>query len=153
MITVILLNENNIPRTPKLIQFQAWVNAVCCMIPDKIPVDCSEINIAIVDAETSAQLNKTYRNKNNPTNVLSFNYEPMPGIPSSSLGDLAICAAIVESEASAQKQTALSHWAHLTIHGLLHLLGFDHIVESDAVVMEALEINILKTIGFDNPYE
>ena len=153
MITVILLNESNIPHIPELVQFQTWVNAVCCMIPNKIPVDCNEINIAIVDAVTSAQLNKTYRNKNNPTNVLSFNYEPMPGIPSSSLGDLAICAEIVESEAFAQGQTALSHWAHLTIHGMLHLLGFDHIVESDAVVMEALEINILKTIGFNNPYE
>jgi probable rRNA maturation factor len=152
MITVILLNEIDFPRAPTCEQFQLWIAEIIKMIPEKIPTQCHEVCISIVDKNTSAELNENYRGKNGPTNVLSFTYDPMPGVPQESLGDLAICAEIVEEEASAQHKTVESHWAHLTIHGVLHLLGYDHIVDDEATVMEALEINLLHKLGFENPY-
>lgn len=152
MIAVTLLNDHDFPRVPSLAAFQSWIKAVCNTIPEKIPESAQEICIAIVDSETSASLNETYRHKNGPTNVLSFHYDPAPGMLPISLGDLAICAEIVESESMAQQKPILAHWAHLTIHGMLHLLGYDHAKESDAIVMETLEINILKTLGFGDPY-
>lgn len=152
-VRVSLCNEINFKRTPSIKKFQTWVNAVVDTIPEKIPKTCTEICISIVDSEISAQLNQTYRHKNGPTNVLSFTYESPPGIAKTSLGDLAICAEIVESESLAQNKNTIAHWAHLTIHGMLHLLEYDHITEKDAIIMEPLEIKILQKLGFNNPYE
>lgn len=149
MINVILLNEIKSKTIPSKKQFQQWVDAVVKIIPEKIPKNASEICIAIVDRETSAQLNETYRHKNGPTNVLSFNYD---AIETESLGDLAICAELVEAEARDQEKLVESHWAHLTVHGVLHLLGYDHIIDADAAIMEPLEIEILQKLGLGNPY-
>lgn len=150
MITVIVQNEFHIQNVPLIHQFQQWTDQAVKHIVKKIPKNCSEVCIAIVNRNTSAQLNETYRHKQGATNVLSFPYESTPGITNESLGDLAICAEIVESEA--KKNSLEAHWAHLTIHGLLHLVGYDHIVDQDAEIMEALEIKILNELGFKDPY-
>ena len=152
MITVILLNECNIKNIPTQQQFQQWINVTLETMSEKIPNTISEIGISIIDPETSAQLNETYRHKKGPTNVLSFPYQTTPGITLDSLGDLAICADVVENEAKNQHKNSESHWAHMTIHGTLHLLGYDHIVDADAEKMEAFEITLLKKLGYGNPY-
>ncbi|OGT44868.1 MAG: rRNA maturation RNase YbeY [Gammaproteobacteria bacterium RIFCSPHIGHO2_12_FULL_38_11] len=146
---LILLNAANHPNIPTKKQFQHWINETIKVIHEKIPVTCNEVCISIIDKETSAHLNETYRQKTGPTNVLSFVYEPTPGIVQASLGDLAICAAIVERESPLETE---AHWAHLTVHGLLHLVGYDHIIEVDAKIMETLEIKTLKQLGFKDPY-
>ena len=149
---MILLNEFNIKNIPTQKQFEQWLNIIVETIPEKIPKNTDELCISIVDSDTSAHLNKTYRKKNRPTNLLFFPYESIPGIIQTSLGDLAICADIVEKEATEQHKKAQSHWAHMTIHGILHLLGYDHIIDNDAEKMETLEIKILKKLHIENPY-
>lgn len=112
----------------------------------------AEISLRIVAAAESRQLNKAYRGKAAPTNVLSFPYEAMPGVQTGLLGDLAICAEVVEREAAEQLKPVEAHWAHMVIHGTLHLLGYDHVEAQDAEVMEALEIRKLAALGIANPY-
>lgn len=152
MINIILLNEMQLKNIPSQKQFQLWIVTSIENISTKIPEQFSEVCISIIDKETSAKLNAIYRKKSGSTNILSFTYDSMPGIEETSLGDLAICAEIVETEAKIQKRKLESHWAHLTVHGFLHLLGYDHIIENDAVIMESLEIKILKKMGIENPY-
>lgn len=111
-----------------------------------------EMTVRIVGAEESQQLNAQYRDKNKPTNVLSFAYEGLDQIPLALLGDLVICAPIVLQEALEQNKPLSAHWAHLVIHGTLHLLGHDHIDDIEAEIMEALEVEILAQLGFPDPY-
>jgi len=113
----------------------------------------AELVIRVVDEAESAELNGSYRNKPVPTNVLSFPFEAPPGIDSTILGDVAICAAVVEREAREQGKTLSAHWAHMVVHGVLHLQGYDHIEAMDADRMESAEMQILQTLGFANPYE
>jgi probable rRNA maturation factor len=113
----------------------------------------SEVTLRIVDREESAGLNGLYRHKTGPTNVLSFPFEGPPGIHLPFAGDLVICAPVVEEEARAQGKTRPAHWAHMVIHGMLHLQGFDHLIDEDAHIMESLEVRLLKELGFGNPYE
>ncbi|MDP1573851.1 MAG: rRNA maturation RNase YbeY [Coxiellaceae bacterium] len=148
MITVELINDIDCDFAPKEATFQQWINAVAT----HIPTACTDLCITLIDEDESAALNAQYRQKKGPTNVLSFNYEKIPGIVADSLGDLAICAAIVKAEAEAQQKPLESHWAHMTIHGALHLLGYDHIEDNEAEKMEALEIQIMGKLGFKNPY-
>lgn len=112
----------------------------------------AEVTIRIVDEAESQQLNFDYREKDKPTNVLSFPFQCPPGIELPLLGDLVICAQVVAREAAEQGKTLQAHWAHMVVHGSLHLLGFDHINEDDAEEMEAEEIQILHDLGFSNPY-
>lgn len=112
-----------------------------------------EITVRIVDKDESQRLNSEYRDKNKPTNVLSFPFEAPPGIELNLLGDLVICADIVSQEAQQQNKSALHHWYHMLVHGSLHLMGFDHIKDHEADQMEALEIAILAKIGVDDPYQ
>jgi len=112
-----------------------------------------EICIRIVSQEESQALNREYRGKDKPTNVLSFPFEAPPGIPLDLLGDLAICADIVRDEAQEQGKALHDHWAHMVIHGTLHLLGFDHIKDDEAERMEALERELLARLGIADPYE
>ena len=115
--------------------------------------DPSEVTIRIVGAEESQALNFQYRGKDKPTNVLSFPFEAPPGITMPLAGDLVICAPVVEIEAREQHKALVAHWAHMVVHGMLHLQGYDHIEDDDAEVMEALEIRLLAQLGFINPYE
>ena len=112
----------------------------------------AELTVRIVDEIESAALNTQYRHKQGATNVLSFPFECPPGVELNLLGDLVICAPVVAREASEQGKQLQDHWAHMVVHGTLHLLGFDHIDEVDAGEMEALEIDILERMGICNPY-
>ncbi len=133
-------------------QFKHWVEQALTAGIDFKKTHRVEITIRLVDEAESAELNYKYRHKNNPTNILSFPAERIPRKPFSYLGDLIICAPLVSQEADEQKKTVIAHWAHLTIHGVLHLLGYDHKQEGEATIMEAIEIDILKSLGFNNPY-
>lgn len=116
-------------------------------------VEPCELAIKVVDTSESQMLNLQYRNKDAPTNVLSFPLDA--GLPDQPmlLGDLAICAEVVRSEAAEQNKPVSAHFAHMVVHGVMHLLGFDHIVEAEAEEMEQIETNILFTMGFPDPYE
>lgn len=146
MITLDLINEDNL-SAPDSDKFGLWLNQVA----KKLNMT-GEICIKIIDTAESQNLNKTYRGKDKPTNVLSFPSDIPDFVESSHLGDLAICASIVEQEAQDQNKHVIDHWAHLTIHGCLHLLGYDHIEDTEADKMEALEIELLAELGIGNPY-
>ena len=111
-----------------------------------------ELTIRIVDKEEATELNEQWRNAKGPTNVLSFPSDNIQDIVPDLLGDIIICAPLVKTEAEQQNKEYLSHWAHLIVHGILHLMGYDHGEERDAIKMEALEIEILKKLGIPNPY-
>ena len=113
----------------------------------------SEVTLRLVDEAESQALNHQYRGKDKPTNVLSFPFEAPAGITVPLAGDLVICAPVVAREAAEQDKASEAHWAHMVIHGLLHLQGYDHVEDSDAEVMEALEIRLLAELGYSNPYE
>ncbi|MDR8522816.1 MULTISPECIES: rRNA maturation RNase YbeY [Shewanella] len=113
----------------------------------------AELTIRIVDVEESQSLNSTYRGKDKPTNVLSFPFEAPPGIELPLLGDLVICAAVVEQEAIDQNKPLIAHWAHMVVHGCLHLLGYDHIEDLEAEEMESLETQLIESLGYNNPYK
>ena len=108
----------------------------------------AEITLRIVNAIEGCQLNRDFRQKDYPTNVLSFVYETTPVV----LGDLVLCAPVITAEALAQAKTPLAHYAHLIVHGMLHLQGYDHENDDDAERMEAQEIKIVTGLGFANPY-
>lgn len=153
---------------PSLEHFQCWVDTALSMIysksnekegltsPDMLRKYSDhrqdELSIRLVELEESQSLNSQYRHKDKPTNVLSFEFEAPEGLSLNLLGDLVICSDIVSSEAISQNKPLLSHWAHMVIHGCLHLLGFDHINDSDADEMESLEIEILAKLDISNPY-
>lgn len=113
----------------------------------------AELVVRVVDEDESRQLNRDYRSKDRPTNVLSFPFDVPPGVPSEHIGDLVICAPVVQREAAEQGKPAEAHWAHMTVHGVLHLLGYDHIEDDQAEEMEALERDILAGLGFPDPYD
>ncbi len=111
-----------------------------------------EQSIRIVDEAESQQLNRDFRGKDKPTNVLSFPADDTGFLPYDYLGDLVICAPVVEREAREQGKERIAHWAHMVVHGMLHLQGYDHEDDAQAAIMEALEIEILGMLGHTNPY-
>ena len=115
--------------------------------------DNIELTLRIVNETESAALNHQYRDKDYATNVLSFTYDIPVEVEINLLGDLVICAPVVQREAAEQGKSEQAHWAHMIIHGLLHLLGFDHLDEQEADKMEAHEIAILAALKFPDPYE
>jgi probable rRNA maturation factor len=133
---------------PTEAQLHEWASAVLAGRRE-----VAELSVRIVDAAQSAELNERYRQKAGPTNVLSFAFEAPAGVELPLLGDLVICAEVVENEADEQHKTPMSHWAHMIVHGTLHLLGYDHQDDQQAAAMEAEEIKILQALGFANPYE
>jgi len=152
------IDNGQFSNGPKPAQFTQWVQ---CAIERGTPAHMSlvspAISIRLVDETESAALNSQYRDRQGATNVLSFPAhipEPLQALMDPvPLGDLAICAAVVEREAALQQKAVLAHWAHMTVHGTLHLLGHDHQHDSEAEAMEQLEATILASLGFlDNPY-
>jgi len=126
---------------------QAWVAAALTGRRD-----AAELTVRIVDEDESRQLNGRYRGKDKPTNVLSFPAELPEELDLPLLGDLVICAPVVAREAEQQRKTPSAHWAHMVVHGTLHLLGYDHIQDTDAEVMEKLETGLLAGLGYADPY-
>jgi len=140
-------DEHNIPT---LASIEKWI--LSAILAGTSPREEAELTVRIVDVEESQQLNGQYRNKHKPTNVLSFPFQNPPGITLPLLGDLVVCKKIVEDEAQEQHKTLTEHWAHMLIHGTLHLLGYDHIDTKEALEMESLETNLLIELGFNDPY-
>jgi len=128
-------------------QIQLWVDTAL----DDYEQD-TEIVVRIVDEQESAELNEQYRHKSGPTNILSFPVDVPEGIELDLLGDLVICAPVVEKEALEQDKLLAHHWAHIIVHGVLHLLGYDHIDDDEAELMENKEIAILNKLHINNPY-
>lgn len=139
---------------PGVDEFTRWADAALTEAGHAEPV---EITVRVVDADESRSLNHEYRDKDKPTNVLSFPSEipdfvreQLEVLP---LGDLVICAPVMAQEAAEQGKAVRDHWAHLTVHGVLHLLGFDHLEDEEAEAMEAMEIRTLAALGIATPYE
>ncbi|MCD9554197.1 rRNA maturation RNase YbeY [Photobacterium carnosum] len=132
---------------PTEAEFQQWLNAA--VTPFQAD---AEVTIRLVDKQESHALNLEYRSKDRPTNVLSFPFEAPPEIEMNLLGDLIICRQVVETEALEQQKPLNAHWAHMVVHGSLHLLGYDHIEDDEAEEMEALETEIIQNMGFIDPY-
>ncbi|MDX9740270.1 MAG: rRNA maturation RNase YbeY [Gammaproteobacteria bacterium] len=114
--------------------------------------DAAQFVLRIVGEQEGRELNEHYRARKGPTNVLSFPFEHPDLLDPPLLGDVVICAPVVEREAAEQGKTAQAHWAHLVIHGLLHLIGYDHEEENEAVIMESVERKVLAGLGFPDPY-
>jgi len=141
-----------LPRAgiPSPVSFRRWVEAALAGARRR---RAAELSIRIVGTREGRTLNRTYRDKDYATNVLSFPVDLPPGVHLPLLGDIAICAPVVRREAAEQGKPVAHHWAHLTVHGVLHLLGYDHIEDAEAVRMEALETRILKGLGISDPYQ
>ncbi len=136
---------------PTAAQLKQWAQEV---LKRKTPD--IEMTIRVVDTQEMTELNTHYRHKAGPTNVLSFPYDMSTDLIEDEfplLGDIVICAAVVHQEAQEQNKPTTAHWAHMVIHGTLHLLGYDHEIPADADKMESIEITILKELGFPNPYQ
>ena len=134
---------------PTSASFRLWVEAALRGAKRR---KATELSIRIVDTKEGRMLNRDYRGKDYATNVLSFPVELPPGVKLPLIGDLVICAPVVAREAKEQGKPARNHWAHMTVHGVLHLLGYDHIDDDEAEAMEALETRILAGLGIDDPY-
>lgn len=132
---------------PSAEQFQRWA----ALVLDELKPN-SEITIRISDAEESQSLNHSYRGKDKPTNVLSFEFDAPPGVELPLVGDLIICPEVVYRESLEQQKSFHDHFAHMVVHGCLHLLGYDHINDADAQEMETIEKRLLATIDISDPY-
>ena len=135
--------EEDIPDTSLV---QQWAEMACSSDEQLVT------SVQVVSSDEMRDLNNAWRGKDRPTNVLSFPMQSPEEVDLKIIGDLALCAAVINSEAKQQHKSAQAHWAHMVVHGMLHLQGYDHIDEAQADEMEALEINILNQLGFDNPY-
>jgi probable rRNA maturation factor len=136
-----------IDGVPRVAQLRTWVAAAAA---GRVPT--AEVSIRVVGAAEGRRLNRDFRGKDAPTNVLAFPAELAPELGLPMLGDLVICAEVLAREATLQGKPAEAHWAHLVVHGTLHLLGFDHQTEDEASRMESEEIQILERLGYPDPY-
>ena len=132
---------------PTAEQIEQWATAAVQPQSDEV-----EMTVRIVDEAESHALNLNYRGKDRPTNVLSFPFECPDEVDLPLLGDLVICRQVVEREAQEQDKPVMAHWAHMVVHGSLHLLGYDHIEDDEAEEMESLETQIMTGLGFADPY-
>ena len=132
---------------PTAEQIEQWATAAVQPKSDEV-----EMTVRIVDEAESHALNLNYRGKDRPTNVLSFPFECPDEVELPLLGDLVICRQVVEREAQEQDKPLMAHWAHMVVHGSLHLLGYDHIEDNEAEEMESLEAQIMTGLGFADPY-
>lgn len=150
---LVIQNDEGIAGVPDDADFLRWAEAALAGADVELELDAPyELTIRIVSADESQQLNRDYRGKDYATNVLSFPFEAPPDVDVAILGDLAICAEVVTKEAEEQHKNVMAHWAHMVIHGTLHLLGYDHIEDDEAEQMEALEIELLAGFGIADPY-
>ena len=136
-------------KTPDARHIRGWVAAVFTTL-ERSPLS---LTVRVVGEEEMAKLNRRYRGRNQSTNVLSFPIEPLPGMRTDLLGDIVVCGPVVDREAATQHKSPMGHWAHMVVHGLLHLFGYDHESDQDAMVMEALEKSMLEGLGYSDPYQ
>ena len=141
--------QYEVEASPDEDDIRCWVEAV--LAAEKHAADV-ELTVRIVGVDEIADLNARYRHKTGPTNILSFPFEAPPGVELDLLGDLVIAAPVVAKEAQEQHKTEMAHWAHMLVHGTLHLLGYNHQAPAEAEDMEAREIRILQNLGYSNPY-
>ena len=146
------VDRNTDVASPTDATLQDWVRHTLAQTAS-LPKPTPELSIRITDNDEAADLNQTYRAKAGPTNVLSFPADVPAETGSGLLGDIVICAPLVQLEAAQRQKSEEAHWAHLVIHGVLHLLGHDHQIPAEAKQMEALEIDLLEHLGFPNPYD
>ena len=146
-VALYLHNEAGRRGVPLRRSFLRWIEAI-----PELRRRRAVVNILVVGSRQGRRYNRDFRGKDYATNVLSFPYEPLPGDKTGMLGDLVICAPVVAREAAEQGKHQRDHYAHLTIHGVLHLLGHDHQTEARAAPMEALERRILLGLGIADPY-
>jgi probable rRNA maturation factor len=137
---------------PQRINQQLLLNR-CHTLLSLLGLSGAEASVVLMSDMEMAEYNEHYRNKSGPTNVLSFPFDVPPGIESSHIGDVVICASVVVEEAQQQGKPAAAHWAHMVVHGMLHLQGYDHINNDEAEEMEKMETEILARLGFANPYQ
>lgn len=152
-----LINDSSDDSLPEPEQFRRWAAATIQTVHAAEPPDRPvSLSIRIVDSDESATLNHRFRDKDYATNVLSFGCDLpdtiLARLEELPLGDLVICAAVVSREAQEQNKAVDAHWAHMVVHGVLHLSGYDHISDEDARHMEAQEIRIMDHLGYSNPY-
>lgn len=144
----------DVAEPPDEVQVGRWVEAAL-QAAGASSATGFDLAVRLVDEDESKALNERYRQQDRPTNVLSFSFDGLAGLPAEAvrpLGDLVICVPVVEREASERGKQLQEYWAHMVIHGTLHLLGYDHQAEEQAISMEALEIKILQEFGIENPY-
>jgi len=146
-IEVEVQRETSNSSVPSDQQFEQWAAAALQGHGE------SELVIRVVDQEESRRLNEQFAKRNKATNVLSFPAGLPPSIDLALLGDIVICAPLVEREAEQQNKSIVAHWAHLTVHGILHLLGHDHQSDQEAANMETLETSLVQSFGFPDPYQ
>ena len=146
---VFVRNETSRAGVPTAASFKCWVDAALNGARWR---KRAELNILVTDGERGRGYNRQFRQRDYATNVLSFPYEPMAHERTALIGDLVICAPVVGLEAIAQGKKPRDHWAHMTVHGVLHLIGHDHIDDGDAERMEALETRVLADLGIADPY-
>ena len=145
--------ESDSTAIPDTRELRQWVLEVFAKQPAAVNGTAVEICVRIVDEEESAAINDHWRGKKQATNVLSFPMNYTHPAMASLLGDLVICAPVIEYEAIQQGKQLSAHWAHMIIHGVLHLLGFDHVKKTDALHMEKMEVQLLHDLGFPDPYQ
>jgi probable rRNA maturation factor len=148
------LDDDGLENLPGDEQIVLWVRSAVQQVDKNI--DIAHVTVRVVSREEIAELNTYYRGKQGPTNVLSFPFEAPPGLPAeeneNELGDIVVCAAVVAQEALGQEKSLESHWAHMIVHGCLHLLGYDHLHDDEALQMESLEKTVLGNLGYADPY-
>jgi len=138
---------------PSIDEITDWVRRALDAVPR--PPQDAELAVRVVDAQEMQSLNREHRQKDAPTNVLSFPIGEIQGLPAAAgnfLGDIVVCATVVRREALEQDKHLNDHWAHMLVHGTLHLLGYDHQIDKEAANMEALEQRVLAQHGVPNPY-
>lgn len=136
--------DDEVPDSGRL---QVWASAAY------LKTTVADVSLLVTTAVEIQQLNNQYRDIDRPTNVLSFPMSSPDEVDISLLGDIILCASVINEEARQQSKTAESHWAHMVIHGMLHLQGYDHVSDEEAEVMEKKEIHILEQLGFTDPYQ
>lgn len=143
--------DSQAPDLPKAEQFQPWLRAAIVAADQAVELSGLSLCLRVVDEAEGRELNRAYRQRDSATNVLSFAGEvEIPGCRH--IGDIVICAPVVQREAQEQGKPLPAHFAHLSVHGCLHLLGFDHQHDDEAARMEALEVQVLAELGLPDPY-